>query len=142
MSRPRRKSRAKARATGAGGKQGSSKVSRPASKATRVGAGPGGRERLFDAATLLFAQKGYAATGIAELCGEAGVAKTALYWHFENKEGLLAEVVTRVGNRWIEQLRRAAEGEGSPRARLERLTGEWRRIICLLYTSPSPRDRG
>jgi hypothetical protein len=31
--------------------------------------------------------------------------------------------------RWIEQLRRAADGGGSPGERLARLTREWRRII-------------
>ena len=98
-------------------------------KAARQGAGPGGRERLLEAAIDAFAAKGYAATGIAEVCSAAGVAKTALYWHFENKEGLLAAVLTQVGTQWIEQLQKAAYLEGEPEDRLKRLTEEWRRIV-------------
>ena len=51
----------------------------------------GGRERLLEAATQLFAERGYAATGVAAICEAAGVAKPALYWHFGSKEELLAE---------------------------------------------------
>jgi AcrR family transcriptional regulator len=100
-----------------------------ASKAAREGDTPGGRERLIEAAICRFAEQGYAATGIAEVCREAGVAKTALYWHFESKEGLLAAVVERVGTQWIEQIQKAAYLGGGPLERLERLTDEWRRIV-------------
>ena len=100
-----------------------------ASKAAREGDAPGGRERLIEAAISRFAEQGYAATGIAEVCREAGVAKTALYWHFESKEGLLAAVVERVGTQWIEQIQKAAYLGGGPLERLERLTDEWRRIV-------------
>lgn len=87
------------------------------------------RERLLEAGTALFAERGYAATGIAEICARAGVAKTALYWHFESKEGLLAEVIERVGTSWIEQIRKAAYQVGDPAQRIDRLVGEWRRIL-------------
>jgi len=105
------------------------RAARSAGKAARQGAGPGGRERLIEAAVERFAAKGYAATGIAEVCSAAGVAKTALYWHFENKEGLLAAVLTQVGTQWIEQLQKAAYLEGGSQERLRRLTEEWRRIV-------------
>ncbi|MCG8592615.1 MAG: TetR/AcrR family transcriptional regulator [Proteobacteria bacterium] len=93
------------------------------------GAGPGGRERLLQAAIRRFAEKGYAATGIADVCAEAGVAKTALYWHYESKEGLLAAVVEAVGNQWIERLQKAVYLEGDPLQRIDRLVGEWRQIL-------------
>lgn len=102
--------------------------SRSASAAKR-GAGPGGRERLLAAATECFAANGYAATGIAEVCKTAGVAKTALYWHFEHKEGLLAAVIEQVGTRWIEHIQKAVYLEGDPLLRVQRLADEWRRII-------------
>jgi AcrR family transcriptional regulator len=81
------------------------------------------------AAVELFAERGYAATGISELCARAGVAKTALYWHFESKEGLLAEVMESIGTSWIEQIRKAAYQEGLPEQRIARLVEEWRRIL-------------
>ena len=88
-----------------------------------------GRERLLAAAVELFAERGYAATGISEVCARAGVAKTALYWHFESKEGLLAEVIEAIGTSWIEQIRKAAYQEGQPEQRIARLVDEWRRIL-------------
>lgn len=88
-----------------------------------------GRERLLAAAIELFAERGYAATGIAEVCARAGVAKTALYWHFENKEGLLAAVIETTGTSWIEQIRKAAYLEGAAEQRIQRLVEEWRRIV-------------
>ncbi|MEM7410846.1 MAG: helix-turn-helix domain-containing protein [Myxococcota bacterium] len=90
---------------------------------------PGGRERLLEAATALFAERGYAATGIAELCREAGVAKPALYWHFESKEGLLGAVIERVGSQWIERLQKVVYLEGHPLQRIQRLVTEWRTIL-------------
>jgi AcrR family transcriptional regulator len=88
-----------------------------------------GRERLLAAAVDLFAERGYAAAGIAEICARADVAKTALYWHFESKEGLLAAVIEAIGSHWIEQIQKAAYQEGDPEQRIRRLVEEWRRIL-------------
>jgi AcrR family transcriptional regulator len=44
--------------------------------------GAASRERLLDAAIELIAERGYSASSVEALCRRAGVAKTALYWHF------------------------------------------------------------
>lgn len=46
------------------------------------------RERLLNAAIRLFTRKGYAATSVREIVGDAGVTKPVLYYHFKSKEGL------------------------------------------------------
>jgi TetR/AcrR family transcriptional regulator, cholesterol catabolism regulator len=46
-------------------------------------------ERLLDAAAVLFAQKGYAASSTREIAGILGIRKASLYYHIENKEDLL-----------------------------------------------------
>jgi AcrR family transcriptional regulator len=56
-----------------------------------------GRERkqqLLDVAATLFSRRGYAATRVADICDEAGVAKGLFYWYFENKEAVFAELVS------------------------------------------------
>jgi AcrR family transcriptional regulator len=55
-----------------------------------------GRERkqqLLDAAAELFADRGYGATRIADICAAAGVAKGLFYWYFPTKGALFAELV-------------------------------------------------
>jgi len=84
----------------------------------------GSRERILEAAAELFSQKGYAGTGVDELAARAEIAKTAIYYHFGNKEGLVTAVLERAATAWIEGIREASSQAGDPLARLDRaLTG-------------------
>jgi AcrR family transcriptional regulator len=51
------------------------------------------KQQLLDAATELFAERGFAATRVADICTRAGVAKGLFYWYFPTKESLFAELV-------------------------------------------------
>lgn len=51
------------------------------------------KQQLLDAAAELFADRGYAATRIADICRSAGVAKGLFYWYFPTKGALFAELV-------------------------------------------------
>lgn len=65
-----------------------------------------GRERkqqLIDAAIGLFAERGYSATRIVDICESAGVAKGLFYWYFPTKLDLFTELVRSMRQR----LRRA-----------------------------------
>lgn len=53
------------------------------------------RERLLDAALTLFAQRGYAATGIREVLKSAGVTQPTLYHHFADKAALLQALIEK-----------------------------------------------
>jgi AcrR family transcriptional regulator len=66
----------------------------------------------------MFAERGYAATGVDALCRRAGVAKTGLYWEFQNKVGLLNAVIDQVVTEWVDQIREASRSVGNPRERL------------------------
>jgi AcrR family transcriptional regulator len=59
------------------------------------------RERILEAAAELFSQKGYAGTGVDELAARAEIAKTAIYYHFGSKEGLVTAVLDRAATAWI-----------------------------------------
>jgi len=74
---------------------------------------------LLEAAIEMFAERGYAATGVDALCRRAGVAKTGLYWEFQSKIGLLNAVIDQVVAEWVDQITAAARGGGSPRERLD-----------------------
>jgi AcrR family transcriptional regulator len=61
-----------------------------------------GRERkqqLVDAAMVLFAERGYAATRISDICERAGVAKGLFYWYFPTKLDLFSELVRSMRHR-------------------------------------------
>jgi AcrR family transcriptional regulator len=45
------------------------------------------RERLLEAAVRVVAEKGYAATTVADLTREAGISRTTFYAMFDDKEG-------------------------------------------------------
>jgi AcrR family transcriptional regulator len=56
----------------------------------------GRREEIIDRAAALFAEKGYAATGVTELGDAVGLGRGALYYYIESKENLLVTIQDRV----------------------------------------------
>lgn len=53
----------------------------------------GARARLLEAATALFAEKGYAGTYVREIVTRAGVTEPVLYYYFKNKGGLFCSIL-------------------------------------------------
>ena len=87
------------------------------------------REKILTAAIGLFSERGFAGTSVADVCERAGVVKTALYWHFENKEGLLDAALARVAEAWIEQIRASVEEVTGIDARLDRFIDGLRWLV-------------
>lgn len=54
------------------------------------------RREIIDTAAELFARRGYAATGITEICEAVGLARGALYYYIGSKEQLLVEIQSAV----------------------------------------------
>ena len=101
----------------------------PRPTATRTGSGLQGRERLLEAGTQLFSERGYAATSVGAICERAEVGKPALYWHFDSKEGLLAAVLGALAGRWIEEIRKQTARASHPGQRLHSMVSEMRRLV-------------
>ena len=59
------------------------------------------KERILDAALVMFSQNGYAGTNIRELSASLGLVKSGVYKHYESKEAiwnaLLDEMITYYG---------------------------------------------
>ncbi|MGH0597536.1 MULTISPECIES: TetR/AcrR family transcriptional regulator [Bacillus cereus group] len=51
------------------------------------------REKIMEAATLLFGEKGYTATTIREVAEKAGVSELTIFRNFKNKENLFRESI-------------------------------------------------
>jgi len=77
-------------------KKGWNKKSHPKAKETR--------ERILDAAIRLFSKRGYRGASVADIAKEAGVAKSAVFWHFESKDGLLNTLTKRMVGGGVQRL--------------------------------------
>ncbi len=60
----------------------------------------GTRAALLEAAASCFAAKGYAETGVAEICRQAAVSKGAFYYYFPGKR----EIFLKLLQGWLENL--------------------------------------
>lgn len=65
------------------------------------------RERIFEALARLMYERGYDATSLADVAEAAGLARTAMYNYFPDKESLLVEYTGRETDRYVAQLREA-----------------------------------
>jgi AcrR family transcriptional regulator len=78
------------------------------------------RSGLLRAATALFAEQGFGATGVQQIVDVAGVNKAMLYYYFNSKDNLY-DILIRTGVELFESAVYVAErGDGGVRARLER----------------------
>lgn len=62
------------------------------------------RAAILEAALGLFAARGFAATGTAEVARHAGVSEGSVFHHFGNKRGLLAAVAAELGRRMADDV--------------------------------------
>lgn len=63
---------------------------------------------ILRAATVLFANKGYRQTSIAELSRLTGVAEGTIFYHFKSKEDLLLSVLRSIRQRLDREIKNAA----------------------------------
>jgi TetR/AcrR family transcriptional regulator, transcriptional repressor for nem operon len=88
------------------------------------------RERILDAATQRFRERGFAGIGVADLMKEAGLTHGGFYGHFASKEDLIAQACARASDRsrarWARLSERAPD---NPLAEIARV-----------YLTPQHRD--
>jgi AcrR family transcriptional regulator len=83
------------------------------------------RQELVEAATRLFAERGYEDTSIEAVLGEAGVSRGALYHHFAGKEALFEAVLEEVERGVAQAVVDAVAGVTDPVAALRQGTKAW-----------------
>lgn len=75
------------------------------SRARRTRAnGEQSRERILDAATEVATERGYDGTTISLVSKKSGLPPTSIYWHFADKDDLIAAVIERSFTRWLAAL--------------------------------------
>jgi AcrR family transcriptional regulator len=89
------------------------------------------RERILDAATEVAAERGYEGASIALVSAKCGLPASSIYWHFKNKDDLIAAVIERSFAGWLTAWQMPDEGD--PR---DRLAGMAMQIAKALLDSP------
>jgi AcrR family transcriptional regulator len=91
------------------------------------------RAAIVDTSAQVFAQQGYHATGIVELCAVNGLGKGAFYHYIGSKEELLAAIHDRVMDEVLTGADRVAAAGGTPSAQLTMLGDE---LLDVIYRCP------
>ena len=82
---------------------GDSKSTARARRRTRAN-GELSRQRVLDAATEVATERGYDGTTISLVSKKSGLPPTSIYWHFTDKDDLIAAVIERSFQRWLSAL--------------------------------------
>ena len=66
--------------------------------------GDASRERILDAAAEIAGERGYEGTSISLVSERSGLPASSIYWHFTNKDELVAAVIDRSFHAWLQHL--------------------------------------
>src|SRR5437763_8002200 len=76
-------------------------------------------QRILDAATRVFALKGYHGTLVDEIAAEAETSKGGVYFHFPNKQAIFLALLDRLAEILRERVQSAVATHQDPIARAE-----------------------
>lgn len=91
--------------------------------------------QILEAATELFAERGFSGTSLQDIAEATGLTRPALYHYFSSKEDLLSRLVSEVTSGPATDLRRIRRQAGATAA--ERLHAMASSIVSLQATHPS-----
>ena len=83
-----------------------------------VAVAPSTEQRIVEAATALFSEKGYHATTMREVAAAVGIRAGSLYNHFPGKQELLLRIAASTMEELLAGGRSAVDAHGSPAERL------------------------
>ncbi|GHG90402.1 TetR family transcriptional regulator [Streptomyces lanatus] len=91
------------------------------------------RQRILDAAVEIAGERGYEGTSIAAVSAKCGLPASSIYWHFEDKDHLIAAVIERSFAAWLTAVELPGPEAGTP---LERVTAMAARVARSLVEAP------
>ncbi|GAA2857159.1 TetR/AcrR family transcriptional regulator [Pseudonocardia halophobica] len=89
---------------------------------------------LYEHATRLFAERGFAGTSLQDIADALGITRPALYYYVKSKDELLAKLVTEVTNGPLDELNALVERDEDP---VRRLRGIVEVIVGRRTTQPA-----
>ncbi|NEA21717.1 TetR/AcrR family transcriptional regulator [Actinomadura bangladeshensis] len=94
------------------------------------------RQRILDATVEIAAERGYEGTSIALVSERSGLPRSSIYWHFRDKDDLLAAVIERSYHLWRERLLKAASTRTPGLDRAARLREAFAAVASSLLDQP------
>lgn len=94
-------------------------MTRPQATRKKRANGVESRQRILDAAVEIAGERGYEGTSIAAVSAKCGLPASSIYWHFKDKDDLIAAVIERSFDTWLAAVVLPGEETGTP---LERIT--------------------
>lgn len=79
------------------------------------------RDRIIRVAAVLFAERGYHAVGVNDICEAVGLSRGALYHHIDSKEEILDEICSSYMTQLGVLARHTIEHEANPEIQLQKL---------------------
>lgn len=89
------------------------------------------RMRILDAAAEIAAERGYEGASIALVSAKCGLPASSIYWHFTNKDDLIAAVIERSFASWLTAWQVPDQGDTN-----ERVQGLAVQVAKALLDSP------
>ena len=77
--------------------------------------GEASRSRILDAATEIASERGYEGTSIGLVSTKCGLPASSIYWHFKDKDDLIAAVIERSFAQWLSAWQMPDDGTGRER---------------------------
>lgn len=96
-------------------------MTRPRTERRKRSNGVESRQRILDAAVEISGERGYEGTSIAAVSATCGLPASSIYWHFKDKDDLIAAVIERSFETWLA----AVELPGRRRARCWSASPPW-----------------
>lgn len=62
------------------------------------------RDRILDAAAEIIYDRGYSGASVSEIRKRSGLPASSIYWHFGNKDGVIAAVLQRYSDHFFQSL--------------------------------------
>lgn len=87
------------------------------------------KEKIDSAAIRLFAEKGYAATGVQDIADAAGISIGLLYRHYKTKDELFA-TLARTAAEGMRTIAELFESGGDPKELIEAIANEIHHDMC------------
>ncbi|MFI6376128.1 TetR family transcriptional regulator [Streptomyces sp. NPDC050546] len=108
-------------------------MTRPQTARRKRANGVESRQRILDATVEIAGERGYEGTSIAAVSAKCGLPASSIYWHFKDKDDLIAAVIERSFETWLQAVELPGEDTGTP---LERVTAMAANIARSLVDAP------